>query len=294
MRSLSEDLAAHLAGEVTTLCRCWRVTRADGAVFGFTDHDRTLKFAEIDFTPVNGVVATDMVAGEGLAVGGHEVAGALALDGLSASDLAAGLWDNARVVAWLVNWQSVDQRVVIARGNIGEVTREDDAFHAEVRSPGHQLDQPRGRVFSRRCDADLGDERCGKVIAGSAFSASGVVAGTDWYRRVTANGLGPYVDGWFTHGLLTWTSGANQGATAEIRAHTRGAEVTLSFWQATAARILVGDTFTIVAGCDKRFSTCVEKFSNATRFRGFPHMPGNDFVLSYPTSGEDNEGSARE
>jgi hypothetical protein len=42
MKSLSPGLAAHLAGGVTTLCRCWRVERKGGAVLGFTDYDRTL------------------------------------------------------------------------------------------------------------------------------------------------------------------------------------------------------------------------------------------------------------
>jgi len=26
-------------------------------------------------------------------------------------------------------------------------------------------------------------------------------------------------------------------------------------------------------------------FGNTTNFRGFPHIPGNDFVISYPISG---------
>jgi uncharacterized phage protein (TIGR02218 family) len=51
------------------------------------------------------------------------------------------------------------------------------------------------------------------------------------------------------------------------------------------AAIAVGDTFTVTAGCDKRFATCVQKFDNAVNFRGFPHIPGNDFVMSYPTPG---------
>jgi uncharacterized phage protein (TIGR02218 family) len=50
--------------------------------------------------------------------------------------------------------------------------------------------------------------------------------------------------------------------------------------------IQAGDTFAITAGCDKRFATCVEKFANADNFRGFPHMPGNDFITGYPTRGD--------
>lgn len=42
MKSVSAALAAHLAGSVTTLATCWRITRIDGAEFFFTDHDLDL------------------------------------------------------------------------------------------------------------------------------------------------------------------------------------------------------------------------------------------------------------
>jgi hypothetical protein len=42
MKAVSASLAAHLTGPVTTLATCWRITRTDGVVFRFTDHDRDL------------------------------------------------------------------------------------------------------------------------------------------------------------------------------------------------------------------------------------------------------------
>ncbi len=53
-----------------------------------------------------------------------------------------------------------------------------------------------------------------------------------------------------------------------------------------AGDIAAGDTFAVTAGCDKLFSTCQAKFANGVNFRGFPHMPGNDFVLSYARAGD--------
>ncbi len=37
-------------------------------------------------------------------------------------------------------------------------------------------------------------------------------------------------------------------------------------------------------GCDKRAETCREKFDNFLNFRGFPHIPGEDWLISYPVS----------
>ncbi len=51
MKSFSPSLAAHLASGATTLCACWRVTRGDGVVLGFTDHDRAIVFDDVEHEP---------------------------------------------------------------------------------------------------------------------------------------------------------------------------------------------------------------------------------------------------
>jgi uncharacterized phage protein (TIGR02218 family) len=102
----------------------------------------------------------------------------------------------------------------------------------------------------------------------------------------TVAGLGGFAEGLFNAGRLHWSSGGNAGLAMEIKLHRVVAgEVRLALWQAMAEPIAVGDTFTVTAGCDKSFATCRDRFANADNFRGFPHIPGNDFVMSYPTVG---------
>ena len=73
------------------------------------------------------------------------------------------------------------------------------------------------------------------------------------------------------------------------------AVVTFELWQAMPEPIAAGDSFTVTAGCDKRFETCHDRFNNVVNFRGFPHIPGNDFVISYPVQGEPgNDGKSRQ
>jgi uncharacterized phage protein (TIGR02218 family) len=54
--------------------------------------------------------------------------------------------------------------------------------------------------------------------------------------------------------------------------------------------IAPGDAFEVTAGCDKQLGTCRAKFGNALNFRGFPHMPGNDFIVSTPQAGGSDGG----
>lgn len=292
MRTIDPNLAAHLATGVTTLCHSWKLTLGDGTVMGFTDHDRSLTFDGVTYEPEAGFDASEDTSATGFAVGGLEVIGALSSDRLTAADLAAGRYDGAQVAVFLVNWGTPTERHLMRAGNLGEVGREDGTFRAEIRGLAAELDQPNGRVFRPACDADLGDTRCGIDLDDPAYRGAGIVTASDGRRRLTASGLGDFDAGWFERGLLAWTVGDNSGRAIEVRAHRiSGGAAQLELWQPMAAEIAVGDGFTVTAGCDKRFATCVAKFGNGINFRGFPHMPGNDFALSYARSGEGNDGT---
>ena len=76
-----------------------------------------------------------------------------------------------------------------------------------------------------------------------------------------------------------------------MRLHSKSGEgVTIELWQRLAEPIATGDTFRIQAGCDKQFTTCRAKFANVANFRGFPHVPGNDFLLHVASRKDKNDG----
>ena len=181
MKQLPAALAAHLAGGVTTLAWCWRLTRRDGVRLGFTDHDRDLTFESTVFEAATGFSGSEMRESVGLSVDDLEVDGALVSGRLSEAELAAGLFDDARVEIFRVNWQEPAQRVLVRKGNLGEVRRSGASFSAEVRGLSHYLQQPKGRLFQYTCDADLGDARCG--VALPAYTAGGTVIAVNTRAR---------------------------------------------------------------------------------------------------------------
>jgi uncharacterized phage protein (TIGR02218 family) len=287
MRNIPEGLAVHLASGATTLCNCWRISRKDGVVLGFTDHDENLTFDGTLFRAGTVFEGTEIETRFGLAATGSELHGALSDESISEHDLVRGKYDAARVELFLVDWSNVENRILQRCGDIGEVRREGAAFAVEIRGIAHQLDQERGRLFVGSCDADLGDARCKIDLDDPAFRAEGEVASVQGASLVTVSGLNEFEDDWFTRGKLVWSNGANEGLAVEIKAHRKEASVvTLSLWQTPPNTIAVGDAFVVTAGCDKRFETCREKFANTLNFRGFPHLPGNDFVVSYAVPGE--------
>jgi uncharacterized phage protein (TIGR02218 family) len=165
------------------------------------------------------------------------------------------------------------------------VRREGGAFTAELRGPADRLSQESGRLYTARCSADLGDARCRADLTDPARHGAGHVAALLSASAFRAGGLGAFAEGVFSGGRLSWTGGANAGLAIEIKQHRIvGGEAELTLWQAMAEPIASGDAFTVTAGCDKAFATCRDKFANAANFRGFPQIPGNDFLMSSPTS----------
>ncbi|WP_404405386.1 DUF2163 domain-containing protein [Pelagibacterium halotolerans] len=280
MRDFSTGFAAHVGSGATTLCWCWKLVRADGVTLGFTDHDVALSFDGVTYTPAHGLDGGETVARTGAQTQTAEVLGVLHADAITEADIAMGRYDGARVESWRVNWRDVGERHLMRADTIGEIVREDGVFRAELRSGQYALNVPKGRVYHHLCDARLGDGRCGLVLGPTGFKADAVVTAVEGGARITVSGLSGFADGWFAYGHVSWTSGARTGIEDGISVHS-GAVITLD--QTVADSIAVGDALTVYAGCDKQFSTCKSKFNNAVNFQGFPHIPGNDFLMRYPS-----------
>ena len=291
MKLLPTGMQAHLDDGTTTLAWCWRIERADGAIFGFTDHDRTFLIAGTAYEPDTGFAASEIRASADFSVDGQDAEGTLRSDRITETDILDGRWDNAAIEVWRVNWEDVAQRVLMRRGNLGQIRRGKQVFVAEVRSLTHFLNQPVGRTYQYYCDAELGDVRCGVNLAAPSYLGSGSVAAVSRDRGFTTAGLGGFAANWFALGRVEWTSGANAGRRAEVSIHAVSAGVAqITLMEAPVRAIAPGDGFFIQAGCDKQFATCGAKFGNYLNFRGFPSIPGDDTIVRYPTQGDGSTG----
>jgi uncharacterized phage protein (TIGR02218 family) len=287
-----QALAEHLSGEVTTVCHCWRVTRADGLVTGYTDHDRRLSVDGTAFEPESGFSASEARSTLGLAVDTVDVEGALSSAHIRDDDIADGLYDGAKVETFLVDWRRPEHFALLRTATIGKITRSDQRFVAELESLVHALDQPNGRYVTRACDAELGDKRCTFLLDKPGYGGAGTVLSLDGAGTIIVSGIETFEPGWFSHGILTWISGPRAGRSDRIVEHRQDMRgVVLIMRPGNGFAISTGDGFSIKAGCDKTFAACKAKFSNSLNFRGFPHLPGNDAAYGYVTEGGQFDGS---
>ena len=284
---MSAALEDAVRGGAITLCRCWRVTRRDGGVLGFTDHDEPLAFGGTLFEVATGADSAVAERKLGLSVEDTEVSGALASPSLTEADIASGRYDDARVELFVVDWTDPALHRRMADYTIGEIVRSDGAFRAELRGSIERLERSNARRFTRHCDAELGDRRCGVDLARPGLRHPTRVIALDG-TRLRVEAVGGADDGLFDHGHVEWRSGANAGTRSAIvrsraEATDRGGGRVVALWEAPNARASPGDDLVLVAGCDKSFATCWRRYSNASNFRGFPHLPDGDSAFRYAT-----------
>lgn len=365
MRNISTAMTSFLQRAVLTLATCVRITRTDGRVFGFTDHDTNLVYGGTTFYSSAGYTASAIQASNDLSTSNLEIDALLLASGgaVTQPDIEAGVWSNAAVSIFSVNYADLTMgQINLTAGNLGQFTIVNGGWKVELRGLAQTLQQTIGEQYSPGCRATLGDSRCKISLAAYTFAgtvesvtAAGLVwqdpsltqtgpaseyldtvgqriptaspyqitivppsgswlnsvsvvdggkktygqvsgsPGAEQYSAVAnpdgsatytfnSNDAGSevfisydYAAGFFAFGTVTWDTGANAGTTQDVRTFSPGV-VTLGLPAPYA--IAPGDTYTIVAGCDRQVGTCVKHFNNVVNFRGEPYIPGPDVILA--------------
>lgn len=275
MKTISNELAQHLAGECLTLAQCWKLTRRDGVVMGFTNHDVDIVCEAVTYQAATGLIPSAIESQASLAVDNMDIEGMLNSAAITESDVLAGLYDHAQIETFLINYAEPSQGVLQLRtGWLGEIQHNKQHFIAEVRGLAQKLAQHMGELYSPVCRARLGDARCGINIADytETGTISAVTSANQFADMARSEAAGSY-DG----GEIEFTSGANAGQLREVKFFLSGGQIQTAL--PFPFTIAVGDSYRIMQGCDKTITTCAAKYANAINFRGEPHVPGLDQVL---------------
>jgi uncharacterized phage protein (TIGR02218 family) len=276
MRNLSSALTHHLKSEVTTLATCWKITRIDKTILGFTDHDQNLLIDGLTYDSITGFTPTGVESSSNMAVDNLDLSGQISSNKITATDLLAGKYDFAEVEIFLVNYMQPNSgKLIQKRGIFGEVTLSKNMFYAEIRGLTQFLSQTICETYLPHCRANLGDARCKFNLHQAGFTFNTLVS--EVFDQQTFSAYLDRSNGWFTGGYVSWHSGGNKGLKMEIKSFADG-KITLVLPMSFS--INLADQFTIVAGCDKSSKTCLEKFNNIINFRGEPDLPSMDRLFS--------------
>ena len=181
MKSASAGMIAHLKQDCTTLCRLYKITRKDGLVFTFTDHDKDIDtvgfesyigdndgnpsiggyiyLAAVGFSPTASQNKSD------LTVDNQEATCFIDNASIKEEEVRYGFWDAAAVEIRIVNWADLtDGAVKIRKGYLGNISMKNGLLTAEMLGLTNQLQILSGRTYGTSCDAELGDGRCQAVV----------------------------------------------------------------------------------------------------------------------------------
>lgn len=285
MKNLSQALRAHLAGDMLTLATCWRISRTDGKVQGFTDHDRDLFFDGLLYRASSGFRRTAFTADNSLAVRNITVEGAISSSDISEADLVGGRYDNAVVEIFIVNWQSLPasiytepfECVILLKGRFGEATNlSGDSFQIELRSLSEPLQAATTIQTQPLCRATFGDSRCGVNLQPLTYTFTVAEAFSSWRFSATP---ARQASSMANNGVVTFTSGSNAGIFRQCKAYDG---FTFQLHEPFPFPIQVGDTFFASQGCSKQLTgafSCAH-YNNTINFQGEPYLPGQDEFLA--------------
>lgn len=267
----------------------YEFTLADGSVLRFTNADVPLKVGANTYLTGLTILRSGSTQKVGLGVQSLELeiwpqadnpAGAITIAGypfLRAVNL--GAFDGARLLfskgffnapvlgvldttPGIVAWNQGKVSNAVATRSRALITIGDDTQQLNVMMPRN--------VLQTGCVHSLFDAGCGLSQA-TYTSAQTVTAGGPNTADSFTTGHG-VADGFFDLGVIKFTSGANAGVSRTIKSYViSGGRITV--FQPFPFVPATGDAFTTYPGCDKLQATCSSKFSNLSRFRGYPYVP---------------------
>lgn len=275
---MTEAVIAALQEDVSSIAYCWKLTRADGVVLGFTSHDHDLLIDGVVFRSRPGMTPSAVTLSSGFQVNSMDVGGILDAASITSDDLAWGRWNDAVVEFFAANWEAPEAGLLrLMKGTIGDVRRHISSgkgtFEAELISEMASLMTPSAPRCAPLCRANFGDRRCGVDVDALSVEVT--------LDRGTAGGFLVQGDisgiGMLSGGRLRILSGPLSG----VDRHIVGLDDQKLILEEALPDDALPARVRVWPGCDKRFVTCRQHYQNGAMFDGEPHVPGTDALVRY-------------
>ena len=304
MKTASTRMKAHLASGTITVCTLYKLTRKDGNVYTFTDHDQNIDtsahqdpegltgISDGSLSPLSGYVyeaaigfsPTALENKADLSADNQEVNCFIDSETIKVNELRFDIWSECDVEIRLVNYNDLTMgEVKLRKGSLGNLSWKNGLLNAEVLGLTNKLTVNLGRSYGAPCDAELGDSRCQATVP---VHHGAVASAVSAHEITVADGSPPnmnFTDGYYDDGVVTFTSGVCSGLSNQIdHASTQSGVHHLTLKLQLFAAPSPGDTFTISPGCLHNPTDCRVKFNNLVNYQGFPTMPSQNTILQYP------------
>lgn len=281
MRQVSSELAALLESNQFLMADLYTIETRLGVFYRYTNYDFAL-FADNEFYKACGVDApiisrTEVSNKLGIELDSMSVTIQVNQDVMLGSigfiqSLHNGYLDGAKFTLHRAFLDANNPTTTVGvmkmfDGWLVDPTFDRNAVEFSVTSYLDVLDVQMPRdLYQAGCKNTLFDGQC--ALSREAYAVAGTVEVGTTLARIFCNISQP--QGYFSQGVLEFTSGDNAGVKRTVRLHESGSILlTLPLLDLPE----IGDQFKLYPGCDKRLDTCINRFNNFDHFRGEPFIP---------------------
>jgi hypothetical protein len=132
------------------------------------------------------------------------------------------------------------------------------------------------RLFQSNCPLGFCDSNC-TLVAATYTQAFTAKSGSTQYLLTPVSAF-TQAAGWSTQGVVKCTAGANAGLSQSVKLHDSSGN--LQLMNPFLLPVTAGDTFSVIAGCDKTVTSCKSRktaagasVDNSSHFMGYPFIP---------------------
>ncbi len=295
-RVIPIELQEHIASGSTTTCILVKVTPVQPGYipFGITTLDTDLTYDDgvgagpLLYSAAVGSEPSTLTSSADLTVSGGETKQLMPVfdTPVSESDLAAGAYDYAEFVVYVVNYTDLTsgRHIILQTGTLGRNTVTDSglSWTAELRGLTQPLKQSITEKWSLTCRAVFGSlapsakSRFPCMFDVTPLWSPGTVTavGVDNTQQFVTTGVVAVYGG--APGLVDWLTGANAGRQDEVESFVTAAGTqTIGLTFGSSYPIASGDTFRFRDDCPKTPTACKAR-NNFQWYRGEPSIPVSD------------------
>ena len=295
------QLLAHLRSDETAIAFLWSIELADGRLILGTEHDLDITIPTVGDTSIDkyagtylaiaNVTAGDLSSTTDMSVGNMEVTGAVPelgtpIPDVTVADIESGLLDMAPVTVMVCSWKHPEYGYYVYKGGfLGAINRDSDGkYTTEVRGLLQLLSQTIVETFSVTCSVvKFGDRRCKFNVAGVTITGAVTAQTSRRSFSVHLHQDSPPAIFSYVGGELTFTSGANEHFSREVKLDPNINDGVLEVWEDFPNAIAITDAFTLSPGCDRTRTVCRDHYHNLVNARMYGvFIPGALLLLAGP------------
>lgn len=255
-----QEYLRSIIANIKSYTYCYEITVSSGSKLFLTSGSNKIKSSEIEFLPNSGLSLTKAEFND------------------SAQNYAVleGVFDANGISKYLDLTNSIVKISVYIDDKLHHFityyctnyTKHDLYFILYLQPESIKYNQPAVKCYSKNCRAIFGDHKCkaNKALYTTSYKITAIINKTIIVQDMTKE------NGYFTHGTAMFD---NTKSCVKIIKHYNGS---IELDKPLPDVMKDSKNIQLVAGCDKKFLTCCNKFDNAVNFRGEPFIPMSDFL----------------